>query len=412
MQKINRATLSNGLRVIHSYDSATTMVALSVIYDVGSADEQPELTGIAHLMEHLMFGGSVNIPSFDREIERAGDTDNAWTSPDLTCYYDLLPAHNAETAFWLESDRMISPAFSQKSLEVQKGVVIEEFKQQCLNRPYGTLSHLIRSTAFRNHPYRWPVIGLTPDHVAAATLDDVRAFYFSHYAPSRAVLSVCGNISWDETIRLSEKWFDPIPDRTTIRRILPAEPLPCSPRHAETSGNVPSTLVAINYPMPGQDSALYIPADILSDVLGTGTSSLLYDRLVRTTDMFHNIDASIDGSRDPGLFHINAKLRDNVDPTEAYNAINREIASVVAAGIDDTTLQRALNLFESARTLDNLGCLPRCLDMAQNEIYGRDAATVMKQYLDLTPADIHNAARLILDPTQVTTVTFSPTHLP
>ncbi len=164
--------------------------------------------------------------------------------------------------------------------------------------------------------------------------------------------------------------------------------------------------------MPGQDSALYIPADILSDVLGTGTSSLLYDRLVRTTDMFHNIDASIDGSRDPGLFHINAKLRDNVDPTEAYNAINREIASVVAAGIDDTTLQRALNLFESARTLDNLGCLPRCLDMAQNEIYGRDAATVMKQYLDLTPADIHNAARLILDPTQVTTVTFSPTHLP
>ena len=152
MQKINRATLSNGLRVIHSYDSATTMVALSVIYDVGSADEQPELTGIAHLMEHLMFGGSVNIPSFDREIERAGGTDNAWTSPDLTCYYDLLPAHNAETAFWLESDRMISPAFSQKSLEVQKGVVIEEFKQQCLNRPYGTLSHLIRSTAFRIIP--------------------------------------------------------------------------------------------------------------------------------------------------------------------------------------------------------------------------------------------------------------------
>ena len=408
MQTTNRATRSNGLRVIHSFDSATTMVALSVIYDVGSADESPGLTGIAHLMEHLMFGGSVNIPSFDHEIERAGGTDNAWTSPDLTCYYDILPAHNIETAFWLESDRMISPAFSQKTLDVQKGVVIEEFKQQCLNRPYGTLGHLIRETAFRRHPYRWPVIGLTPDHVAAATLDDVKEFYFSHYSPSRAVLSVCGNISWEHTMRLAEKWFATIPDRPTAPRALPAEPLPDAPRKAMTSGNVPSTLLAINYPMPGQDSPDYIAADILSDILGTGTSSQLYDRLVRATDMFHTIDASIDGSRDPGLLHINAKLRDHVDPETAATAIADEVNRIVTCGIDETVLRRAINLFESARTLDNLGCLPRCLDMAQCEIYGRDTADIKERYFALTPDDINRAARLILDPKHATTVTFTP----
>lgn len=408
MQQINRATLPNGLRVIHSYDSATTMVALSVIYDVGAADEQPQLTGIAHLMEHLMFGGSVNIPSFDREIERAGGTDNAWTSPDLTCFYDILPAHNAETAFWLESDRMISPAFTQKTLDVQKGVVIEEFKQQCLNRPYGTLGHLIRSTAFTTHPYRWPVIGLTPDHVAAATLHDVRDFYFSHYSPSRAVLSVCGNITWDKTLALAEKWFASIPDRDTIVRDLPAEPPTQAPRHATTSGVVPSTLLSVNFPMPGQDSPDYIPADILSDILGTGTSSVLYDRLVRATDMFHTIDASIEGSRDPGLFHINAKLRDVVSPDTALEAIHTEVGRLVSEGVDDATLQRAINLFESARTLENLGCLPRCLDMAQNEIYHRDPADIMSRYFALTTADIDRAARLILDPRRATTVTFTP----
>ena len=408
MHEINRARLSNGLRVIHSYDSATTMVALSVIYDTGSADERQELTGIAHLMEHLMFGGSVNIPSFDREIERAGGTDNAWTSPDLTCYYDLIPAHNVETAFWLESDRMISPAFSQKTLDVQKGVVIEEFKQQCLNRPYGTLSHVVRSTAFKAHPYRWPVIGLTPDHVASATLDAVKDFYFTHYSPSRAVLSVCGNISWEETMRLAEKWFESIPDRPTTTRNLPSEPLPDAPRYAETTGNVPSALIALNYPMPGQDSPDYVAADILSDILGTGTSSLLYERLVRSTDMYHNIDASIDGSRDPGLLHINAKLRDGVDPEEATKAIEHEVASLVTEGVDDATLQRAINLFESGRTLDNIGCLARCLDMAQNEIYGRDSREVMSRYFALTPSDIQRAAKLILNPTHQINVRFLP----
>ena len=408
MQTINRATLQNGLRVIHSHDSATTMVALSVIYDVGSADEDATSTGIAHLMEHLMFGGSVNIPSFDREIERAGGTDNAWTSTDLTCYYDVMPAHNVETAFWLESDRMISPAFSLKSLEVQKGVVIEEFKQQFLNRPYGMLNHLIRATAYKTHPYRWPVIGLTPDHVAAVTLEDVKNLYFSHYTPSRAVLSVCGNISWDKTLRLAEKWFAQIPDRRTKLRSLPVEAIPDSPRHAETSGNVPSTLISVNFPMPGLDSPDYIPADILSDVLGTGTSSILYDRLVRSTGIFHTIDASIDGSRDPGLLHITGKLRNGIEPKDAYDAIFEETTCLVSSGVDEMMLMRAVNMFESARTLENLGCLPRCLDMGQNEIYGRKSDVVMEKYLSLVPEDVNRAARLILNPSRATKITFIP----
>lgn len=408
MTEINRSRLSNGLRVIHSYDSATTMVALSVVYDTGSGDEDASQTGIAHLMEHLMFGGSVNIPSFDDEIERAGGTDNAWTSTDVTCFYDVVPAHNAETAFWLESDRMISPAFSQKGLEVQKGVVIEEFKQQCLNQPYGTLWHVVRDAAFKVHPYRWPVIGLSPDHVASVTLDDVKDFYFSHYSPSRAVLSVCGNITWDKTMRLAEKWFGTIADRRLPARQLATEPLVTAPREAETQGKVPSTLISINFPMPGIYSADYVASDILSDVLGTGTSSVLYERLVRKTEMFHTIDASILGSRDPGLLHINAKLRDGVDDAEAVRAIEETLWALRDEGVSEEMLQRAVNLYESAHTLENLGCVARCCNMAQAELYGRDTNEVMNEYFGLTPSDIDRAAKLILNPSRQITVKFRP----
>ena len=211
--KINKLTLDNGLRLVHHEDTATQMVALNIVYDVGSRDEHPDHTGFAHLFEHLMFGGSVHIPDYDTPLQQAGGENNAWTNNDITNYYLTVPRDNAEIGFWLESDRMLELAFSPRSLEVQRGVVMEEFKQRCLNQPYGDVSHLMRPLAYRVHPYRWPTIGKQLSHIAEATLDEVKDFFFRHYAPNNAVLAVTGNLSWDETRRLADKWFGPIPRR-------------------------------------------------------------------------------------------------------------------------------------------------------------------------------------------------------
>lgn len=224
---VGRATLSNGLRVVHSYDPGTAMVAMNVLYDVGARDERRSLTGMAHLFEHLMFGGSVNIPSYDDEIERAGGNDNAWTSNDFTNFYLNIPAQNVETAFRLESDRMLALAFSERALEVQKSVVIEEFKQQCLDRPYGRLYHHLRAAVYSpEHPYSWPVIGLKPEHIASVTMDDVKSWFYRHYAPNNAILSVAGNITFERTVELAEKWFGDIPRRDIEPRRLPAPGFP------------------------------------------------------------------------------------------------------------------------------------------------------------------------------------------
>ena len=223
--KINRHILDNGLRLVHHEDTGTQMVAMNIVYDVGARDEHPDHTGFAHLFEHLMFGGSVHIPDYDTPLQHAGGENNAWTNNDITNYYLTVPAANAETGFWLESDRMLALAFSPRSLEVQRGVVMEEFKQRCLNLPYGDVGHLIRPLAYQVHPYRWPTIGKELSHIAQATLDEVEEFFYRHYAPNNAVLAVTGHISWDETRRLAEKWFGPIPRREVPLRCLPQEPI-------------------------------------------------------------------------------------------------------------------------------------------------------------------------------------------
>lgn len=245
-----RFTLPNGLRVVHEQDSATAMVALDVLYNVGARDEHPDHTGMAHLFEHLMFGGSVNIADFDGAIEQAGGRNNAWTNQDYTNFYDIVPAQNAETAFWLESDRMLSLAFSDKALEVQRNVVMEEFKQVCLNQPYGDLGHHMSALAYKVHPYRTPVIGKELGHIESVTQEQVREFFRTHYAPNNAVLAVTGNITLDETRRLAEKWFGPIPRRMVAPRRYAPEPEQTEARRMVVTGNVPQTLVVISYPMP------------------------------------------------------------------------------------------------------------------------------------------------------------------
>lgn len=211
MIEINRHTLSNGLRIVHSEDNTTQMVALNILYDVGARDEDPEHTGFAHLFEHLMFGGSINVPDYDTPVQNAGGENNAWTNNDITNYYITLPRQNVETGFWLESDRMLSLDFNPRSLEVQRQVVIEEFKQRNLNQPYGDASHLLRALAYKVHPYRWPTIGKEISHIANATSEEVQAFFFRYYAPDNAILAVTGHITFEETVALAEKWFSRFP---------------------------------------------------------------------------------------------------------------------------------------------------------------------------------------------------------
>ena len=312
MIDFNRFTLSNGLRVIHNYDPTTAMVAVNVLYNVGSRDEDPSMTGLAHLFEHLMFGGSANIPDFDAEIERAGGMNNAWTSNDFTNFYDVAPARNFETLLWLESDRMLRLAFSEKSLEVQRNVVIEEFKQTHLNRPYGDLFHKLRSLVYRTHPYSIPTIGKEPAHIEKVTRDDVRDFFYSHYAPNNAVLAISGNVTPDQVRRGVERWFDSIPRRDIKPRTYQPEPLPDAPRELEVRGHVPQTCVVVAYPMPGYGQPGYIECDLITDILASGRSSRFYRRLLLGGDLFTSADASIIGSEEPGMLMLKGHLEDPI----------------------------------------------------------------------------------------------------
>lgn len=332
MIDFNRFTLSNGLRVIHNYDPTTAMVAVNVLYNVGSRDEDPSMTGLAHLFEHLMFGGSVNIPDFDAEIERAGGMNNAWTSNDFTNFYDVAPARNFETLLWLESDRMLGLAFSEKSLEVQRNVVIEEFKQTHLNRPYGDLFHKLRSLVYHTHPYSIPTIGKEPAHIEKVTRDDVRDFFYSHYAPNNAVLAISGNVTPDQVRRGVERWFDSIPRRDIKPRTYQPEPLPEAPRELEVRGHVPQTCVVVAYPMPGYGQPGYIECDLITDILASGRSSRFYRRLLLGGDLFTSADASIIGSEEPGMLMLKGYLEDPSEAT-ARKAVERLMSEIGRAHV-------------------------------------------------------------------------------
>ena len=321
MISFRRHILPNGLRIIHHYDGSTKMTALNLLYDVGSKDESPERTGFAHLFEHLMFGGSVNIPDFDTPLQKAGGENNAWTSNDVTNYYTVVPTHNAETAFWLESDRMLSLAFSSEFLSVQKQVVIEEFKQRNLNQPYGDSFLLLRPMAYRVHPYRWPVIGKNTSHIGNASLEEVKEFFFAHYAPNNAILSISGSLPFDEAILLCEKWFAPISRREVACRDLPQEPVQTKPHKKIVEREVPLDAIFKAYHMVDRKHPDYQGYDALSDVLASGRSSRLYRRLVMEKKLFTEIDSSITGDIEPGLFLLKGKLSPGISLEQGEEAI-------------------------------------------------------------------------------------------
>lgn len=371
MIEVNRHTLANGLRLIHSEDSSTQMVAINILYNVGAKDEDENHTGFAHLFEHLMFGGSVNIPDYDAPVQLAGGENNAWTNNDITNYYLSLPKQNAETGFWLESDRMLSLDFNPKSLDVQRQVVIEEFKQRNLNQPYGDVSHLLRPLAFKKHPYQWSTIGKEIAHIANATLDDVKDFFFHFYAPNNAILSVTGNISFEEAIRLTEKWFGPIPAREVKKRNLPVEPQQTEERRLEVVRDVPLDALYMAFHMSERISPDYYAFDILSDILSNGRSSRFTQRLVKERQVFTSIDAYIAGSVEPGLFHIAGKPALGVSLADAEAAVWEELEALKQESVAEQELEKVKNKFESEQIFSNINYLNVATNLAYFELLGK-----------------------------------------
>ena len=392
---MNRYTLANGLRIVHHEDPTTQMVAVNVLYDVGARHEDPERTGYAHLLEHLMFEGSVNIPDYDTHVQLAGGENNAWTNNDLTNYYIALPCSNVETAFWLESDRMMGLALTEQSVEVQKGVVIEEFKQRHLNRPYGDIHHHIRALAYKVHPYRWPTIGLCVEHIEQATLESVMDFYHRHYTPSNAILSVVGNITFDEVVRLAEKWFGPLPKSDIAPRPQLQEPPQQRQRRKTVYRNVPTDMLVMAFHMADRKNQEYHVCDLITDLLSAGQSSRLIRHLIHDKHLFTSIDAYIQGSIDSGLLYIMGRLAEGITIEQAEQAVWDELDTLKRITVPTEELNKVRNRSESERTFNNINYLNRAVNIAQLELIGQDQelANELARYCSVTTEEIGKTAR-------------------
>jgi len=364
MISFEKFTLANGLQVIVHEDPATTMAVVDVIYNVGSRDEDENLTGFAHLFEHLMFGGSENIPSFDTPLQKVGGENNAFTTPDLTNYYISVPAQNIETAFWLESDRMKQLAFNTQSLETQRKVVIEEFKQRYLNQPYGDVWLKFRPMIYQKHPYRWPTIGAGIQHIEEAQMSDVRAFFEKHYVPSNAVLVVAGRVKVDQVKALAEKWFAPIDAGIKPNRKLPQEPEQSEDRRMEISGDVPANRIYKAYPVIGRYEPGYYAIDLMSDLVGRGESSYLYEHLVQKQRIFDSIGTYQTSSIDPGLLIIQGQVSDDVKIEEAEKALEKALQDFAASPIIEKDLQMVKNQSEASLVFGEVEVLNRAMNLA------------------------------------------------
>ena len=406
MVTFSRHTLENGLRVLVHEDSSTALAAMNILYDVGSRDEDPDLTGMAHLFEHLMFGGTALIPEFDRYLLIAGGENNAFTNNDITNYYITLPADNIETAFWLESDRMNLLDFSERNLKVQKNVVIEEFNQRYLNQPYGDAMLLLRPLAYTIHPYRWPTIGMSADHIRNATLAKAEEFFFTHYAPNNAILTLAGNIKEDKAIKLAEKWFGKIEKRAVRSRSLPSEPVQTGARSLAVERDVPvDSLYKVWHTCPRTGNDFYT-LDLITDILAGGESGRLFTKLVRQRKVFSEINAYITSDLDPGLLILHGKLMKGIDYQHAEEAVNNVINELKIKYAATPEIEKVKNKFESANVFANTNVLNKAMNLSFYELIGNPDLinTEVCLYRNIDRRMIADAANRYFDPANCSTL--------
>ena len=403
-------TLRNGLTFYVHRDADTPMAAFNICYNVGSRDEDPKRTGFAHLFEHLMFGGSANVPDFDAPLQMAGGESNAFTNNDITNYYELLPAQNLETAFWLESDRMRALNIDPEVLDTQRKVVVEEFKETCLTQPYGDVWHHLSALCYERHPYRWPTIGLVPEHVEEAQLEDVRSFFREHYNPANAIVVVAGNVTEAQVRDLAERHFADIPAGNRYDRQLPTEPAQTAPRRREVYGNAPLPALYLAFPMSDRTSPEYYATDLLSDLLGNGPSSRLYRRLLKERRLFSTIDCYVSGSFEAGLLVIEGKPSDGITLEVCEQAIWEELEELIEAPVDAEELEKVINKAESTLIFSESSVLNKAINLAGFAILGMPDRVneEVDSYRRQTPDSVHAAARKILNRDRSNTLYYRP----
>jgi len=398
MIEFEKFKLKNNLTVIVHQDRSTPLACVNILYDVGARDEDEHRTGFAHLFEHLMFGGSINIPNYDEPLQLVGGENNAFTTNDITNYYCTVPAENLETAFWLESDRMISLAFTDKSLEVQRNVVIEEFKQRYLNQPYGDVWLLLRPLAYKVHPYKWATIGKEIAHIEEATMADVKSFFKEHYNPSNAIMVVAGNVDTEQVKQLAEKWFGPIAPGHKPERNLPAEPKQTEARRLTVERDVPASSIYKAYHMCSRRDEAYHAVDLMSDILSRGNSSRLYKTLVKDRQLFSDLSAYVMGDFDKGLFVISGKVSEGVEMKDAEQGIFDELEKIKTQLASDEELQKCKNKVESSVTFSETDVLTKATNLAISELLG-DASLInmeIEKYAKVTLEDVKAQANQIL----------------
>ncbi len=394
MIHFQRTQLDNGLKVLVHEDDSTPMAVVNLLYQVGAKNESPDKTGFAHLFEHLMFGGSKNAPVFDEPLQWAGGESNAFTNNDITNYYEILPASNIETAFWLESDRMMNLIFSEQSLDVQRKVVVEEFKENYLNQPYGDAWHRLSKLCYEVHPYRWPTIGLSPKHVEQSSLEDVKNFFYNYYRPNNAVLTVTGNVKADDIFKLAQEWFGEIPAGEIPKPTILPEPIQQQKHLEQVEADVPLDALFMAFHMPDRLARDYYVCDLLTDILSHGRSSRLYRRLMKEQRLFSDIDAYITGSVDPGLLVVEGKPADGVSLEDCEAAIWRELNQLKTALVEERELNKIKNKMESHLVFSEVSILNKAMNLSFFEMLG-DANLINKEvdiYQSIEPEDLLRVA--------------------
>ena len=386
-------TLDNGLRVIVHEDHTVQIAVMNILYDVGSRDEQPDKTGFAHLFEHLMFGGSVNVPSYDEPLQNVGGENNAFTNTDITNYYLTVPSSNLETGFWLESDRMLSLSFDPTVLEVQRKVVIEEFKQHYFNQPYGDVWLKLRPLVYQIHPYQWATIGKEISHIENATLTDVKDFFFRHYIPCNAILVVAGNVTLSQVKQLSEKWFAPIPSGAKPVRRLSQEPAQLKKRTLTVEADVPANALYKTFHMPGRFHTDYYAIDLMSDILSRGHSSRLYQQLVKEKEIFTSISSFSVGTIDPGLLVVSGRVRDGIELEKAEEEVDKVIRKLVDEGAQPAELEKVKNQAEATLEFDKVEVMNRAMNLAFAELSG-DANLVNEEEHKINAVSLRDVKRV------------------